>query len=113
MSQKLNGVRATFVNGELISRQGIPYKGLGHIIASLNALKALTNMRDAVFDGELIRKNDDGLSDNDNFKLGTGIISSDNKDKSCIKFVIFDVITEKDFENKETEKYAFLQNCNF
>lgn len=102
LSQKLNGVRATYVGGELISRQGIPYKGLNHIIKSIELLKDISKMQNIVLDGELIRDNVDGLSDNDNFKLGTGIITSNDKDKSCIKFVIFDVITDNDFANKES-----------
>ena len=45
-----------------------------------------------VFDGELIRKNIDNLSDSENFRIGTGIINSDDTDKSCIEFVLFDCL---------------------
>lgn len=87
LTQKLNGTRATYINGKLISRQGIEFKGLEHIIEELEDFGD-----NFVFDGELIRKNMDGLSDNENFTIGTGIINSDEEDKSCIEFVIFDVI---------------------
>lgn len=92
LTQKLNGTRATYINGKLISRQGIEFKGLEHIIRELSNYG-----NDYIFDGELIRKNTDGLSDNENFTIGTGIINSDEEDKSCIEFVIFDMANRFDF----------------
>lgn len=92
LTQKLNGTRATYINGKLISRQGIEFKGLEHIIEELSNYG-----EDYIFDGELIRKNVDGLSDNENFTIGTGIINSDEEDKSCIEFVIFDMVDKFDF----------------
>lgn len=92
LTQKLNGTRATYINGKLISRQGIEFKGLEHIIRELSNYG-----KDYIFDGELIRKNTDGLSDNENFTIGTGIINSDEEDKSCIEFVIFDMADKLDF----------------
>lgn len=92
LTQKLNGTRATYINGKLISRQGIEFKGLEHIIEELSNYG-----EDYIFDGELIRKNIDGLSDNENFTIGTGIINSDEEDKSCIEFVIFDMVDKFDF----------------
>lgn len=92
LTQKLNGTRATYINGKLISRQGIEFKGLEHIIRELSNYG-----NDYIFDGELIRKNTDGLSDNENFTIGTGIINSDEEDKSCIEFVIFDMADRFDF----------------
>lgn len=92
LTQKLNGTRATYIDGKLISRQGIEFNGLEHIIRELSNYG-----RDYIFDGELIRKNVDGLSDNENFTIGTGIINSDEEDKSCIEFVIFDMVDRLDF----------------
>lgn len=92
LTQKLNGTRATYINGKLISRQGIEFKGLEHIIRELDNYG-----NDYIFDGELIRKNIDGLSDNENFTIGTGIINSDEGDKSCIEFVIFDMVDKPNF----------------
>lgn len=94
LTQKLNGVRATYVDGKLISRQGKVFSGLDHITNELRQY-------DAVFDGELIRKNVDNVSDNENFRIGTGILNSDNDDKSCIEFVVFDYLTPNEYKNKQ------------
>lgn len=100
LSQKLNGNNASFYHHQLISRQGKPFKGLEHII---NDLQRLPRIDDYFINGELIRKNNDNLSDNDNFQLGTGIINSDDSDKSCIKFVIYEIIPVEEFENGESQ----------
>lgn len=105
LSEKMNGVRGTYVNGKLVSRQGIPFKGLEHIEEELNLINTKLE-RNYVFDGELIRNNYDNLSNNDNFKLGTGIINSDTEDKKCICFVIFDVLPYEEFlEGKSKSNY--------
>jgi DNA ligase-1 len=67
----------------------------------LKAIEGL-NLPNIVFDGELIRDNVDGISDNENFRIGTGIIQSDVKEKFEIKFVIFDLLTTKEFESGES-----------
>ena len=103
LSRKLNGNRGTFINGQLISRQAQKFTGLDHIIKDINN----TGYFGYVFDGELIRKNVDGLSDNKNFTVGTGILNSDSADKSCIKFVIFDMVLRGQFESDEcVERYS-------
>lgn len=103
LSRKLNGNRGTFINGQLISRQAQKFTGLDHIIKDINN----TGYFGYVFDGELIRKNVDGLSDNKNFTVGTGILNSDSADKSCIKFVIFDMVPRGQFESDEcVERYS-------
>ena len=101
-SRKLNGCRGTWFRGQLISRQAQAFTGLDHILKDIEKLGYFGY----VFDGELIRKNVDGLSDNQNFVTGTGILNSDTADKSCIKFVIFDMVPEKQFETDScTERY--------
>lgn len=85
LSQKMNGNRASYYKGKLISRQGKEFIGLQHIISDLEQLGI-----GWFYDGELIRKNVDNLSDGENFRLGTGIINSDAESKEEIKFVIFD-----------------------
>lgn len=107
LTQKLNGTRATYINGKLISRQGIEFKGLEHIIEELSNYG-----EDYIFDGELIRKNVDGLSDNENFTIGTGIINSDEEDKACIEFVIFDMVDKFDFlmRGKSKQDYRIRRN---
>lgn len=100
LSQKLNGNNCGWYKGQLISRQGKPFKGLDHIIKDI---KRLPKIEKFFINGELIRKNYDNLSDNDNFQIGTGIINSDDSDKSCIKFVIYEVIPVEEFENGESK----------
>lgn len=98
LTQKLNGNRATYVNGKLLSRQGKEFTGLEHIISELKELDPSMSM---VFDGEIIRKNTDNLSDNENFRIGTGVLNSDSTDKSCLEFVIFDCVTLNAFLTHE------------
>lgn len=100
LSQKLNGVNCSYYKGKLISRQGKPFTGFDHIIKDIERLSKHENF---MFNGELIRKNYDNLSDNDNFQIGTGIINSDDSDKSCIKFVIYECIPNEEFKNGESK----------
>lgn len=103
LSQKLNGNNAGYYKGKLISRQGKAFSGLDHIIEDIQKIPAYDNF---FFNGELIRKNIDNLCDNDNFQLGTGIINSDDSDKSCIQFVIYEMIPVEEFEKGES-KYKY------
>lgn len=100
LSQKMNGNRGTMYKGELISRQAQKFKGLDHIKNDLLSLyDGDDSRRDAwVFDGELIYKNPERMSDGEAFRYGTGLLNSDNKDKTGIKFVIFDVIPVVEFD---------------
>lgn len=101
LSQKLNGNRCVFYNGELYTRQGKVYNGLEHIIEDIKEIPFFNTF---VFDGELIYKNEDGtLTDSEAFQKGTGIAQSKDVDKSCLKLVIFDIITKEDFENKTSK----------
>lgn len=103
LSQKLNGNNAGYYKGKLISRQGKAFSGLDHIIEDIEKIPDYDNF---FFNGELIRKNIGNLSDNDNFQLGTGIINSDDSDKSCIQFVIYEMIPVEEFEEGES-KYKY------
>ncbi len=97
LTQKLNGVRATYYNGKLIARSGIAYSGLEHIILDLYWV----NQNGYVLDGELTLLDKGDLSDNEAFRVATGIINSDDADKSMICFTVFDMIPIQDFESKE------------
>ena len=102
LSEKLNGIRGTYYKGRIISRQGQEIAGLDHIIKAI---------QDAgygyyVLDGELRRRNIDHIPDNENFRIGTGIINSDG-DKSCIDFTIFDMLTIPEWENSSPNTYRF------
>ena len=103
LSQKMNGNRGTMHRGELISRQAQKFQNLDHIKNDLLDLyNGDTSIRDAwVFDGELIYKNPEGWPDGQAFRYGTGLLNSDNKDKTGIKFVIFDVIPVVEFDRSK------------
>lgn len=96
ITQKCNGVRATFYHGKIIARSGVEFKGLDHIV---NALSYYPDYMNFVFDGELMLKDKTGLSDNEAFRKATGIINSDG-DKSEICLTVFDVVSLEDFEDK-------------
>lgn len=99
LSRKMNGNRGTFYRGKFISRQGQEFTGLDHIKDDI--IKELGDeslIDEYVYDGELVYRNDEGLSDGEAFRVGTGILNSDG-DKSQIKFVVFDLIPTDEFEN--------------
>lgn len=107
LTQKLNGVRCTYVNGKLISRQGTEFTGLDHIVDAIHKTEEKYDNQNMVLDGELIHKNDGTLSDNDNFRLGTGIINAKEGDKSSIMFMVFDILPYDDFvEGKSKANYS-------
>ena len=101
LSLKLNGVRGTFYDGKIFSRQGKEITGLDHIVNDIEQL--FQDADDWVFDGELVRKNTDGLSDNENFRVGTGLLGQDDADKSSMQFVIFDLLPKSEFKQGESE----------
>ena len=99
LSQKLNGNNNGVLNGKCISRQGKEFIGMSHIIDDINKL----SFKDMFFNGELIRKNEDNLPDDENFQIGTGVINSDDTDKTCIKFVIYEMLPKEEFLNGESK----------
>lgn len=102
LSQKLNGIRCTYLNNKFMSRQGKEFIGLNHILADIKQLV----LDDYFIDGELIRKNTDNCDDNLNFRKTTSIVNSDNEDKSEIEFIIFDIFSPSTIVGeKTTEKY--------
>lgn len=99
----MNGVRATFYNGRLIARSGSSYKGLDHIIKEIS----WAQNAGLVLDGELTLKDKGSLSDNEAFRIATGILNSDDDNKTSICFTIFDAIFLEDFESTEPKvKYG-------
>lgn len=101
LSQKLNGVRGTYFEGKLISRQGKEFAGLEHILGDIQRL--IPNSDEWVVDGELIRKNVEHISDNENFRLTTGILSQEDGDKRQIQLVIFDILPKAEFLRGESQ----------
>lgn len=95
LTQKLNGVRATLYNGQLIARSGVPFKGLDHILKELR----WANCAHIALDGELTLADTHGLRDNEAFREATGILNSDDEHKTGICFTIFDAIPYADFDS--------------
>lgn len=102
LSQKLNGIRCSYMDGKLMSRQGKEFSGLDHIIEDIKSL----NLEDFFIDGELIRRNVDEIDDNENFRLTASIVNSDAITKPEIQLVIFDMFhVDTITDDKTTEKY--------
>lgn len=99
LSQKLNGNRYVFVNGKMMSRQGKEFTGLDHILSDIK--KIVDN--GIVLDGELVGKNEEGLSDSANFQKSTGIANSKDADKTSLKYVIFDTVRLEEFQQGKSE----------
>ena len=95
LTQKLNGVRATFYNGKLIARSGVAYKGLDDLISEIERLP----LGAYVLDGELTLKDKGSLSDNEAFRVATGILNSDDVNKTAICYTVFDIIPREDFDS--------------
>ena len=118
LSAKLNGVRATFFNNELVSRSGIIFKGLEYIniskIKTELAAQPITETDDDylydddyVFDGELVLAPVFYVGDNNaNFRKANGIANStvDMSEKYKLVYMIFDVIPR--LEELPRTKYA-------
>lgn len=97
LSQKLNGNRCTYYNGEFYTRQNKKYIGLNHIKEDI---EKIPNAKEYVFDGELIYKNKEGLSDSSAFQKGTGIANNKSESKEELKLVLFDVLPKEEFDKK-------------
>ena len=95
LTQKLNGVRATYYDGKMIARSGVPYRGLEHIIHAIEH----SPMDGYVLDGELTLMDKGTMSDNEAFRVATGILNSDNVNKTAICYTVFDVIPLEEFDN--------------
>lgn len=100
ISQKLNGTRCAFIGDKCITRQGKEYIGLQHII---DDLKRFVGAHMFV-DGELVYKNEEGLSDSEAFQKGAGIAMSKDEDKSDLKLVIFDIFPLNEFWDGVSKK---------
>lgn len=99
LSQKLNGNRCVFVNGKMMSRQGKEFTGLDHILSDIKEIVADS----IVLDGELVGKNEEGLSDSANFQKSTGIANSKDADKTSLKYVVFDTLPLDEFQQGKSE----------
>lgn len=100
LTQKLNGLRATYFRGHLYARSGEVYEGLDHIIDEIEQFGECP----VALDGELTLLDKGELSDNEAFREATGIINSEVGDKTRICFTIFDVIPADEFAHGESKK---------
>lgn len=101
LSEKLNGVRATYYRGRLYARSGEEHKGMDHIEEFLQR----TTGFDFVFDGELTLADKSDLTDNEAFRKATGIINADvgTCDKTAICFTVFDMLPADEFDTGASE----------
>ena len=104
LQEKLNGSRGDFIptHNAILSRQGIAFSGMGHIVKEIKDLFG----NDYVIDGELIRNNVDNLSDEENFTLSCSIINTqdDTIEKTDIIFIVYDIIPMEEFLNEKSKK---------
>ena len=103
ISHKMNGTRCVYINGQMKSRQNKLYSGLDHIIEDIKKL----GLEDFFIDGELVYKNEEGLSDSDAFQKGCSIAMSKDIDKSQLKLVVFDIFSKEEFLNLHTSKKTY------
>lgn len=106
ISQKLNGTRCIYWKGDLWTRSGKKYTGCQHIINDIERLcreDFCIDPNEVVFDGELVLKSC-GLSDSEAFQKGTGIANSKNETKEELEYVIFDTMSNVEFEQKKCER---------
>lgn len=96
MSLKLDGIRCSILidkDIKYLSRQGVRIEGLNEITKALEEF----NLEGYFIDGELIRKNINNLSSDDNFRLTTRIVNSKLNDKTGLEFVVFDIVPIEDY----------------
>ena len=105
ISHKMNGTRCVYINGHMKSRQNKLYNGLDHIITDIKKL----GLEDFFIDGELVYKNEEGLSDSDAFQKGCSIAMSKDNDKSQLKLVVFDIFPKEEFLNLHTSKKTYKE----
>ena len=105
ISHKMNGTRCVYINGQMKSRQNKLYGGLDHIITDIQKL----GLEDCFIDGELVYKNEEGLSDSDAFQKGCSIAMSKDNDKSQLKLVVFDIFPKEEFINLHTSKKTYKE----
>lgn len=99
LTQKLNGVRATYYKGHLYARSGAVYTGLEHITKELSCCVT----ESIVLDGELTLREVGNFSDNEAFRIATGIVNSDAVDKTAVCYTVFDVLPADEFETGESK----------
>lgn len=96
LTEKLDGIRCLLIKDEngmkFFSRQG-------QLIEGLEEIKAETiNLPDAVYDGELILRNDNNLNSDDLYRATVKVVRKDGIKKN-VEFHVFDYMSVEDFQN--------------
>lgn len=107
ITEKLNGVRASFYEGNLIYRSGRVARGLEHIT---NILKRYP---DYFFDGELVLMDPGKLSNNEAFSKAAGILTSYEGAKIEIGYAIFDCFKNGDPSALYSERRKMMDEFPF
>lgn len=107
---KENGIHGTYYKGIIKSRQNKVFEGLDHII---NEIKILSQyFPNYVFEGELVRDNINNISDNENFRLTTSILSEEDADKTPIKLDLFDLLPQEEFDSLESSTRTYKERLS-
>lgn len=93
LEEKLNGINCSYVNCVMLSRQGKELSNLSHITKELEQL----SFNNYYFNGELVRRNTDHLTNGENFRETTSIVNSEAEDKSSIDLIVFDLLPIEEF----------------
>lgn len=112
VTPKLDGCRVFFLpdSNKFVTRKGIEYEGLGHLVEEAKHLA--TNMLSTQFvvlDGELIHEPVEGLNSGELYALTSSIArkKGEHPDKQKLQFNVFDIIPLDAFQNEGTTvKYS-------
>lgn len=104
ITTKLDGIRASILinngNIKIISRQGKEFIGLNE----LKDVISKSNIDNMFIDGELLLTNENNLSSDDLFRATTQVVNSKDKNKTGVRFVVFDVCSYDDYINQVNNK---------
>jgi DNA ligase-1 len=92
ITNKLDGMRCVYINGQFFSRQGQLIDGLDDIIEEMKECE-----QGYVYDGELLLRNDQGLHSKDLYRETIKVSRKDGK-KENLEFHIFDMIKMDGFK---------------
>lgn len=114
VTEKIDGIRiAAFIkddkNIKFRTRSGLEMKGLNEIKTDLKEIGKILGWNGFMFDGEVVHKNPENLSSDDNFNRTSSIVNSDMENKTNLIYKIFDVLTIEDFENKQSKQTYFAR----
>ena len=98
VTEKLDGIRAIYIDGEFKSRKGKIINGLDHIKDDIEKITPA----DIVLDGELVFVSKDSIDRDVNFRITTKIVNSNMEKKLDIQYKVFDTLTVDEFKRGES-----------